>query len=1521
MAVIAQTQVTLARVDDGEQGGVGPQGPQGIQGEKGEKGDTGAQGPQGIQGETGPQGPQGEQGVQGKQGPQGEQGPQGIQGETGPQGPQGDKGDKGDTGAKGDKGDKGDKGEDGAKGDKGDKGDIGVSVTNVIPEYYLSTSPTSATGGSWDTKQQAFVNGRYYWTRQHVYYSNNTDKYSTAVYAEGLTKANQAAYDADVAAASAESKAQAAQTKAGQVETRVGQLSDDLDDLEAKAATITFVNETAAGLQDQIDGAIESWTGTVEPTNSNEPAKNWTDNDTKDKHVGDVYYVVNSSSDKDGFCYRYTKSGSTYSWVLIKDSDVTKALRDLQTAQSDISGIKQFDSEITTWKNQTDTDLTEYKARTSQLETDMGTKVSTQAFNDLSDTVDNHTRSIGTLSSTVETKADSSTVNTLSSKVNTVEQTANGNKTDISNLTRTVNNKADSSTVTTLSSKVNTIEDTVDGHTRSISDLESTVETKADGSTVSTLSEKVNTVESTANTNKASITSLTKKVDDNETDIESKYSTLSQNVEGFKTEVGTTYTKNTTFNAYKTSNDAAVAAAKKEGTDAKELANKIDSKAVSRGEQLVTNGNGLMGDNTNFSRWVFDGANSNSSPGSFTRDGGYTTIGTDEFFPVDPSKRYRFEFDMKSQNNAGTMYAMLMFYDVDKMAITAAHGMFHAGTLTTLTQDLKKGDTVIHLADVSNYKTYGTGGHQRMITFWDYKNSFGYQYPPETYSRNYIYSAWQDDSAIDKENNTITLAAPYTGGEKPAGTYVSQGNSGANYKYSGIINEKVPTEWKHYVGYFEGTDYSGLNEYGMFPPGTAYCRVGFLWNYNSADDKFWVTNIAVYEDYKTDIDSLLGAASGAGKNLALGSYNLKGFKSESASNVQVNYTDDDVTVTNLTGGTWGIYQDIEVQGGTQYIFSFNVLDITGTCRTGIGGWDSDGHVIGSSAFASSFGPYEQFTKTGKYVRSITTPDNCSKVRVYLAAMNKNSSMRVNKFKFERGGIESEWTPAPEDFESELESVKTTYATKSELSTTATGIRGEVSTVETTVKSYTDGKIAKEVTDRNTAIDAKADSITQSVSETYTTKTDFNNLQIGGRNLILESEHFNPELDVFKESIVVLYNSTKLDGEGLYYASGSRYVKVNFPTLKTGEHYVFSCDVARQTGGADVPVFLTIGSGDAENVGRAYGGIWNRYSIEFTASEETTYAIVQVWSASASQSNAYIAHFRHFKLEKGTKATDWTPAPEDLEKYTDTQVDAAKAAIKITTDNISSTVEKIRSHRYLVSSNSSGATWANFKAYSAEGANNTFGVTSGALECSVGDTVFLKYYENTNQVWRYIRGTVKSAPTVDTSIELTSHGYEDILPVDTIKSTINQSADSVKIQAEHVEFRGNVVFENIKTYTDAKYPSYDAVNAAIQDAADDKLDKNSLYGKFEWSDDAAHISSYNSNEYYETEIGGTGINFKYGSNSDTANTVASITKDRLVIHKTIVLKEMLVGESATQQGLWAWNVRDNQNLQLKWKGGE
>lgn len=73
---------------------------------------------------------------------------------------------------------------------------------------------------------------------------------------------------------------------------------------------------------------------------------------------------------------------------------------------------------------------------------------------------------------------------------------------------------------------------------------------------------------------------------------------------------------------------------------------------------------------------------------------------------------------------------------------------------------------------------------------------------------------------------------------------------------------------------------------------------------------------------------------------------------------------------------------------------------------------------------------------------------------------------------------------------EIESVKTTYATKSELTATDTELSGKVSDALTTAKAYTDSSISTEVTNRNAAIKAQADSISLDVSKTYTKSDTF-----------------------------------------------------------------------------------------------------------------------------------------------------------------------------------------------------------------------------------------------------------------------------------------------------------------------------------------------------------------------------------------------------------------------------------------------
>lgn len=70
------------------------------------------------------------------------------------------------------------------KGDTGDKGSTGKGISSVTPQYYISTSKTSTTGGSWsDTAPTTIEKGKYLWTRMKVVYTNpSSTEYTTATY-------------------------------------------------------------------------------------------------------------------------------------------------------------------------------------------------------------------------------------------------------------------------------------------------------------------------------------------------------------------------------------------------------------------------------------------------------------------------------------------------------------------------------------------------------------------------------------------------------------------------------------------------------------------------------------------------------------------------------------------------------------------------------------------------------------------------------------------------------------------------------------------------------------------------------------------------------------------------------------------------------------------------------------------------------------------------------------------------------------------------------------------------------------------------------------------------------------------------------------------------------------------------------------------------------------------------------------------------------------------------------------------
>lgn len=107
-------------------------------------------------------------------------------------------------------------------------------------------------------------------------------------------------------------------------------LKQTSDSITASVSKTYATKDALSALQNVADNAIESWRGTGVPTLENKPASDWTTNDDKKKHSGDLYYDKST-----GKAYRFgSDDGVTYTWELNQDTDVTKALKDAANAQT-----------------------------------------------------------------------------------------------------------------------------------------------------------------------------------------------------------------------------------------------------------------------------------------------------------------------------------------------------------------------------------------------------------------------------------------------------------------------------------------------------------------------------------------------------------------------------------------------------------------------------------------------------------------------------------------------------------------------------------------------------------------------------------------------------------------------------------------------------------------------------------------------------------------------------------------------------------------------------------------------------------------------------------------------------------------------------------------------------------------------------------------------------------------------------------------------------------------------------------
>lgn len=221
-----------------------------------------------------------------------------------------------------------------------------------------------------------------------------------------------------------------------------------------------------------------------------------------------------------------------------------------------------------------------------------------------------------------------------------------------------------------------------------------------------------------------------------------------------------------------------------------------------------------------------------------------------------------------------------------------------------------------------------------------------------------------------------------------------------------------------------------------------------------------------------------------------------------------------------------------------------------------------------------------------------------------------------------------------------------------------GVSGSVQKVMSTVGGS--GKIDEFVSNYATW-KKKVDGIETRVGETYTTKDDFDDLQIGGRNLLKHSSMIGEKLICDNYFICNNCNIQEYTNDGFHIITptegnannGIAFAFDNFTIMEIngGDTITFSCDI-KGTSDSHAP-FVSIhisdnnwyGSGVVQkNTSVSITKDWQRVSVTITTPTGLTKNHMWLAIHGNHQSDLYV---RNFKLEKGNKPTDWTPAPEDV----------------------------------------------------------------------------------------------------------------------------------------------------------------------------------------------------------------------------------------------------------------------------------
>ena len=337
-----------------------------------------------------------------------------------------------------------------------------------------------------------------------------------------------------------------------------------------------------------------------------------------------------------------------------------------------------------------------------------------------------------------------------------------------------------------------------------------------------------------------------------------------------------------------------------------------------------------------------------------------------------------------------------------------------------------------------------------------------------------------------------------------------------------------------------------------------------------------------------------------------------------------------------------------------YTLSFYAKASTSTSFSSAGIFAEDQTII-TPANLNLTTEWKRFYTTFKWT-------NTTKLTTCFYIPQGDVTLYLSSFKLEEGNIPTDWVPAPEDIESNLES---NYYTKTE----------------------TESKI-----------DQRADSITSTVTSL---QTQVNNIQIGGTNILRGTDIVTALTSSgtwangtwrsatsgngTRERIDIIDSPNGNIKKGWRFTrtaesnNGSTDIAQDYVPVANGQTYTMSC-WARCVSG-NVRLRLQYGKNPWRN--NSHPNItdtnWKRYSYTFTVGEQSDGStngntMVYFGLFPYSDNSAGVLEICGLKLESGNKATDWSPAPEDIASnyYTKTETESK---IQQKADSITSTVSQ------------------------------------------------------------------------------------------------------------------------------------------------------------------------------------------------------------------------------------------------------